>query len=239
LKSSTFENFIDGHWQCPVGNLYLCRGGDCGSCPFNRVARAGGVDVAAACAAAAVALGDWQRRGYAVRRAELARLPAWIDDQAPLQAPARHGPHETASRSIESTDAERVAAGLTDLVRGLPAHGSSRSGMVMRPSAHAVARLVIDADADILESCRRLLPLLYEGHSAVVLLLYQDARRLPVRLLTILALIAEHLPAGVLNVITGLGLEAGLALVRHPLAARAPRPMEPADPHRSAQIHAP
>lgn len=69
-------------------------------------------------------------------------------------------------------------------------------------------------------------------------LLYQDARRLPVRLLTILALIAEHLPAGVLNVITGLGLEAGLALVRHRLGARAPRPMEPADPRRSAQMHA-
>jgi len=235
LKSSTFENFIDGHWQCPVGNLYLCRGGDCATCPFGRVARAGGVDVAAACAAAAVALGDWQRRGYAVRRVELARLPGRIADQAP----ARQGPDETASRGVELTDAERVAAGLTDLVRGLPANGSSRPGMVVCPSAHAVARLVLDADADILESCRRLLPLLYEGHSAVVLLLYQDARRLPVRLLTILALIAEHLPAGVLNVITGLGLEAGLALVRHPLAARAPRPMEPADPHRSAQIHAP
>jgi acyl-CoA reductase-like NAD-dependent aldehyde dehydrogenase len=85
-----------------------------------------------------------------------------------------------------------------------------------------VLKLVRCADADPAATWEGMAPLLADGHVAVVLLLYCEARRLPVRLLARLGLIAAALPAGVLNLLTGLGLEAGLALARDPLSAWPP-----------------
>jgi hypothetical protein len=82
------------------------------------------------------------------------------------------------------------------------------------PVEPAVARLVWPAAAPERAVCRQLLPLLYEGRVVVVLLLYPDGRRLPVRLLQLLGIVGAALPAGVLNVLTGLGLEAGVALMQ-------------------------
>lgn len=74
------------------------------------------------------------------------------------------------------------------------------------------------AEAEIAAICRTIVPILLQGHPVVILLLYQSARSMPVRLLALLGLMASHLPPGVLNLLTGLGLEAGLALERSPRA---------------------
>ena len=84
-----------------------------------------------------------------------------------------------------------------------------------RPPAEtsAVIKVAFAADTEVEVMCWRVLPLLLRGHVLVVVLLYQDERRLSVRLPALMSLMAASLPPGVLNLVTGLGLEAGIALV--------------------------
>jgi aldehyde dehydrogenase len=210
-----FENYIDGAWRPPLARRYLTtapgtRGGS--------VARACARDVALACAAARGAAADWLRCGGAVRRAALGQLPARIAAQALALAVADAWDRALEPSALDLGRAEQTAADVRDLVRALrpPAHRERQ------PGVPGVARLVHPAETADGVVCRRLLPLLYEGRVAVVLLLYPDGPRLPVRLLQLLGIVGAALPAGVLNVLSGLGLEAGVALVQ-----RAPAPARP------------
>ena len=81
-----------------------------------------------------------------------------------------------------------------------------------------IYKLALPAEAEITAMCRTIVPLLLQGHPIVILLLYQSAGSMPVSHLALLGLMASHLPPGVFNLLTGLGLEVGLALVRSPRA---------------------
>jgi aldehyde dehydrogenase len=230
-----FENYIGGRWCRPAAGQYLAQRSAIGGGPGGSVARATADDIAAACTAAGQAAGDWARRGRAVRRAELGQVPARIAPQALALAMAQHWDQDwdqhwdqgASVRALDSPCAERQAALLRDIVRTLPSPPAGRQRPVSLGQAPEVARLACAADAAQAELLRTLLPLLYDGRTAVVLLLYQDARHLPVRLLQLLGIIAAAMPGGVLNVLTGLGLEAGVALMRERCDAVAPAPRPP------------
>lgn len=227
-ESFLFENYIGGRWCQPASGRYLQQAPDRG--PGGRVARADARDIADACAAAREAAPDWARCGRAVRRAELGQLPGRVAVQAGVwdgdsteqvtDDMARREGH--ASPQGPASVAASVAA-LRDLVRALPFR--SRSTPIGDPAdgADAPMTLVTLAEAPPLEVCRDLLRVLYDGRTLVALLLYRDARRLPVLLLQLLGILAAGLPAGVVNILTGLGLEAGVALVRERGAGGAPR----------------
>lgn len=221
-----FEHYIGGRWCRPAADRYLIQRAAADHRPGGSVARADGKDVAVACTAARQAAGDWSRRGRAVRRAELGQVPARIAAQSLPLALAQqwdqdwdqkwdhHGDQAASVPGLDLQCAERQAARLRDIVRSLPSPPQGRQRSPHLPQAPAVAKLAYAADLAPAELFRTLLPLLYDGRTALVLLLYRDPGHLPVRLLQLLGIVADAMPPGVLNVLTGLGLEAGVALIR-------------------------
>ncbi|WP_058556270.1 hypothetical protein [Thiohalocapsa sp. ML1] len=212
-----FENYIDGAWRRPAARRWLTTAPGSGA-GGGSVARACARDVALACAAARGAAADWLRCGSAVRRAVLGQLPACIAEQAPTLVMARACDRAMDTEPPDPGWAADMALAVRDVVRGLRAGAAA----LVEP---AVARRVWPAAAPERAVCRQLLPLLYEGRVVVVLLLYPDGRRLPVRLLQLLGIVGAALPAGVLNVLTGLGLEAGVALVERASASARTGPL--------------
>jgi len=227
LPPFMFENFIAGRWAPPVGGRWLSLAAP-GSGRAGRVARAEATDVAHAAAAAAAALRPWRRLGADGRAAALAEVPRAVALHTPVLTfaeawdrtePPPRCPGPAVGRGGVNPAHPRAAT--ADAAPGCPVLRPPPADQAV-PRAPAVLRLARCADADPDTAWECLAPLLGDGHVAVVLLLYCEARRLPVRLLTRLGLAAAALPAGVLNLLTGLGLEAGLALATDPLTAWPP-----------------
>lgn len=76
-----------------------------------------------------------------------------------------------------------------------------------------VVKVILPSNVDYGNAARRMAPLLATGHCLVVCLLLNRPDRPAAGLLQFLTLVAERLPAGVLNVISGTATEAGGALV--------------------------
>lgn len=216
-----FEHYIGGRWCPPVAGRYLRRRSATEYGLGGSVARAAAEDIAAACAAAQQAGGDWARCGRAVRRAELGRVPARITAEADALAMAERWDQGDSALDLDLQCAERQAALLRDIIRILPSPPVGRQKSASLPQTLAAAKLAGAADTAPVELFRALLPLLYEGRTLVVLLLYRNTGHLPVRLLQLLGIVAASLPPGVLNVLTGLGAEAGVALMWQHFSTRA------------------
>lgn len=230
-----FANYVDGRWRRPSSGRYLSRAATARCGPGGSVARSDARDVALAHGSALRAAGDWVRRGQAVRRAELAQLPGRIGAEAPALAMAEAWDACLPASDLDLGHAERRAADLRDLVRALPPVPVGRKRPPATSASPAAALLAHSADRPPPDIYRRLLPMLHDGRTAVVLLLYTDARRLPVGLLQQLGVMAAALPTGVLNIVTGLGLEAGVALVRQRCAPTSPAAIEVARPKVRSQ----
>ncbi|NBC47581.1 MAG: aldehyde dehydrogenase family protein [Gammaproteobacteria bacterium] len=224
-----FEHYIDGGWCPPAAGRYLTQGSETGGGLGGSVARATAEDIVAACAAAQLASADWVRRGRAVRRAELGQIPARIAAQAVMLAMAEHWDQNwdqgDSAPGLELQCAERQASLVRDIVRTLPSPPVGRQRPASPSQSPAVVKLACAADAAPSELFQTLLPLLYDGRTLVVLLLYRNAEHLPVRLLQLLGIVAAAAPSGVLNVLTGLGAEAGVALMRQHFTGIEPAPV--------------
>ncbi|MBK1707262.1 hypothetical protein CKO40_22695 [Halochromatium glycolicum] len=215
-----FEHYIGGRWCPPVAGRYLRPRSATEHGLGGSVARAAAEDIAAACTAAQQAGSDWARCGRAVRRAELGQVPARITAEADALAMAERWNQGDSALDFELRCAERQAALLRDIVRILPSPPVGRQQLESPPPVSA-AKLACAADTAPVELFQALLPLLYEGRTLVVLLLYRNTGHLPVRLLQLLGIVAASLPPGVLNVLSGLGAEAGVALMWQHFSTRA------------------
>lgn len=88
------------------------------------------------------------------------------------------------------------------LVTSQHSHDVSADERRVELAESLVVRQSMMADTQTEVMCERVVPSLVAGHTLVLVLLYQEARHLPVRLLALTGALAETLPSGVLNVVT-------------------------------------
>lgn len=81
---------------------------------------------------------------------------------------------------------------------------------------HTFAKQIIPATASSGHVIWRITSALLHGHSSIICLLYRGHQSLNPRNYELLTFIARYLPNGVLNIVNGLALEAGVALMNHP-----------------------
>jgi len=215
-----YDNFVGGRWLAPAGDRYLAIPPGNPGVRGCRVARSCAADVERALNAAQGARAAWSLLQPEARAAYLRRTPDRASDHGVSLALADACDRGVAAHRVDWRRINGVVASLTAPLSRLLATFEDGDDRLASIGTASVLRLAFVAGTEVEAMCERVVPLLLHGDVVVAALLYDDARRLPVRLLALMGLLACGLPPGVLNVVTGLGLEAGVALVAGPQARR-------------------
>lgn len=214
------HHFIGGAWTRPAAGRKMETFDPGSAKAFHEVAAGDAEDVDRAVEAARDALGgDWSAMRPAARGAVLARAAALIRQAAERLALAEcldsGKPLQEAEGDVEG------AARCFDYYAGLPDKFEGRT-IPLGPDHLAytswepvgVSAQIIPWNYPISTLARGVAPALAAGCTVVV----KPAEQTPLTALMVAELLAQAgLPAGVLNVVTGTGIEAGAALVAHPL----------------------
>jgi acyl-CoA reductase-like NAD-dependent aldehyde dehydrogenase len=213
------ENFVDGRRVAPAFGAWLDKLRPSDGTQLCRVARSGAADVADAVAAARAAQPEWAER-TPVERGEILRefalrLRDRREEASALVAAETGKPLELA---LGETDAA-VEMGLFVAGEGRRFYGRTttasmrhRTVLTLRQPL-GVAGLIMSFNTPLPNVAWKAFPAVLCGNAAVV----KPSEHTPASASFFVELAHEWgLPPGVLNVVHGLGTEAGAALVEHP-----------------------
>ncbi len=212
--------WIGGEWSAAVGGATFATYNPSTGAVLTEVAAAGAHDVDRAVAAARQAFADpaWARMdaadrgtilwriadGIAARADELARLET-LDNGKPLR--------EAQIDIATAVDAFRYYAGWASKLQGetIPVRGNVLNYTLREPLG--VVGAIIPWNFPLVMAAWKLAPAIACGNAVVL----KPAEQTPLTALELAAIAHEAgLPAGILNVVPGLGETAGAALVAHP-----------------------
>jgi betaine-aldehyde dehydrogenase len=215
----SLRNFIDGEQVDPVEGrtepiLNPATGEEIAQAPLS-----GAQDVARAVAAARRAFDGWAGATPAARSNALLRIAdsidAHADEIAELEA-LDAGKPLSAVREDEmpvAADQVRFFAGAARILEGTSAgeYMTGYTSMIRREPIGVVGQIA-PWNYPFMMAIWKIAPALAAGNTVVL----KPSETTPLSTLRLAELCAEHLPAGVLNVVTGHGDPAGQAIVTHP-----------------------
>ena len=212
------EMLIDGAWTGSSSGREIIVENPGNRTPIAKVPRGNAEDVDRAVKAATKAFESWSR----VVPRERGRILQKIADtvEARVEELARIIAEETGNAL--RTQARPEARGAADILRYFGGLASELKGETIPLGEHVlsytrrepigVVGAIIPWNAPVLLAALKIAPALSAGNTLVL----KAAEDAPLGVLWLAAICQEHLPKGVLNVLTGLGEEAGAALSVHP-----------------------
>ena len=210
---------VDGSWEPSADGRFIPVENPAKRQAIAEVPRAGAVDVDRAVRAAAKAFAAWKK----VAPRERGRLLMKIADAMEAQSEAIARLIATETGNALRTQSRPEAKGAADLFRYFGGLASELKGETVPLGEHVlsytrrepigVVGAVIPWNSPVVLGAMKVAMSLAAGNTLVL----KAAEDAPLGVLKMAELCAEHLPAGVLNVLTGYGEEAGAALVQHPL----------------------
>ena len=213
------QNFIANRWQAPAGGGVLPMVDPSDGAPFAAIARGSAADVAAAVHAAQAARdGAWGRLAPAEKGRLLGKLSRLILDRAEELALVEA---RDCGKPLKQARADVAACaryfefygGASDKLHGTTIPYPEGFTVLTWREPHGVTGHVIPWNYPLQIFGRSVGGALAAGNACVV----KPAEDACLALLRVAELAAEAgLPPGALNIVTGLGAEAGAALVEHP-----------------------
>lgn len=218
LDAAPRPMLIGGAWVGAQGGGTIAVENPANRQPIASVPRGQAADVEAAVAAALGAFPAWSRVPPRERGRALLRIADRMEAEA--EAIARQIAAETGNAL--RTQARPEARGLAEIFRYFGGLGSELKGETIPLGEHVlsytrrepigVVGAIIPWNAPVLLAALKIAPALCAGNTMVL----KAAEDAPLGVLLLAAICHEHLPPGVLNVITGTGPEAGEPLAKHP-----------------------
>ncbi|HVR50310.1 MAG TPA: aldehyde dehydrogenase family protein [Pseudorhodoferax sp.] len=213
-----YDHFIHGAWvPASDGRLLDIEDPSTGQV-IAQSARGTAADVQRAVASAEQGLAAWRALAPAERGRVLARIAAQVrshlDDLSALESLDTGKPTWVARAEVETCARYfEYFAGVADKQLGEVIPASAEHLMYAQREPYGVTAHIIPWNAPLTQAGRGAAPALCAGNAAVL----KPAEETPISTLEFARLAAlAGLPPGVLNVVTGLGQEAGAALVHHP-----------------------
>ncbi|QDF98361.1 aldehyde dehydrogenase [Azoarcus sp. DD4] len=209
-----YDNFIGGKWVAPVRGQYMDNITPITGKPFCQVARSTEEDISLALDAAHAAADKWGRTPPAERANVLCRIADRLEQNLELIAYAETVDNgkpirETMAADIPlAIDHFRYFAGCIRAQEGSLAELDETTVAYHFHEPLGVVGQIIPWNFPILMAAWKLAPALAAGNVVVL----KPAESTPVGILVIAELIADLLPEGVLNIVNGLGREAGVPL---------------------------
>ncbi len=209
-----YDNFIGGRWVAPVKGEYFDVVTPISGQVYTQAARSTAEDVELALDAAHAAAGAWGRTDAATRANLLLKIADRLEQNLELLAYAETVDNGKAIRETLNADIPlavdhfRYFAGC---VRAQEGGISEIDENTMAYHIHeplGVVGQIIPWNFPILMAAWKLAPALGAGNCVVL----KPAESTPISILVLAELIADLLPAGVLNIVNGYGREAGMPL---------------------------
>lgn len=211
---SRYENWIGGEWVAPVQGRYFENVSPVNGKVFCEVARSTAEDVELALDAAHRAAPDWGRTSVAERANVLNRIADRIEENLEMLAvgetwdngkPVR----ETLAADLPlAVDHFRYFAGVVRAQEGTLSQLDDDTVAYHFHEPLGVVGQIIPWNFPLLMATWKLAPALAAGNAVVL----KPAEQTPASIMLLVELIADLLPAGVLNVVNGFGVEAGKPL---------------------------
>jgi len=211
---SRYENFIGGHWVAPVKGEYADNVTPATGRPFTEVPRSTVEDVELALDAAHAAKTEWGELSTTERSRVLYRIADAIEEHTELLAVAESWDNgkpvrETLAADIPlAADHFRYFAGV---IRGETGSISEIDRDTVAYHFHeplGVVGQIIPFNFPLLMAAWKLAPALAAGNCSVI----KPASPTPWSILTLMELLEDIVPPGVINVVNGPGAEVGMAL---------------------------
>ena len=213
-----YEHWIGGEWVKPVKGQYFEDISPVNGKPFCEVARGTAEDIDAALDAAHRAAPAWGKTSATERAAVLNRIADVIDANTELLALAETWDNGKAIRETLNADIPLAADHFRYFAAAIRAQEGSFAEMDNGMTAYhyheplGVVGQIIPWNFPILMAVWKLAPALAAGNAIVL----KPAEQTPASILVLMELIGDILPAGVVNVVNGFGVEAGKPLASSP-----------------------
>jgi aldehyde dehydrogenase len=219
---SRYDNFIGGKWVAPVRGQYFDNISPVTGKPICQIARGTAEDIELALDAAHKAKDAWGRTSPAERSKVLNRIADVIEANLDVLAlvetldngkPIRETTHADLPLAV---DHFRYFAGCVRAQEGSICEIDHDTVAYHFHEPLGVVGQIIPWNFPILMAVWKLAPALAAGNCVVL----KPAEQTPMSIMALMELIADVLPAGVVNVVNGFGIEAGKPLATSPRIAK-------------------
>lgn len=219
---SQYENFIDGKWIAPVKGEYFDNISPVDGKVFTKIPRSSAEDIELALDAAHKAKASWNKSSATTRSNMLLKIADRLEANLELLAVAETWDNgkpvrETLAADIPlAIDHFRYFAGCIRAQEGGISEIDEDTIAYHFHEPLGVVGQIIPWNFPILMATWKLAPALAAGNCIVL----KPAEQTPASILVLVELIQDLLPAGVLNIVNGYGVEVGRPLATNPRIAK-------------------
>ncbi|EPZ7319467.1 acetaldehyde dehydrogenase ExaC [Vibrio mimicus] len=209
-----YQNYIGGQWVEPINGQYFMDTSPCTGENIAEVPRSDAADINLALDAANKAREAWGNTSVTERSNILLKIADRIEKNIEMLAVAETWENGKAVRETLAADIPlcvdhfRYFAGCIRAQEGTAAELDANTVAYHIKEPLGVVGQIIPWNFPLLMAAWKLAPALAAGNCVVL----KPAEQTPVTILLLMELIGDLLPAGVLNVVNGMGPEAGQAL---------------------------
>ncbi len=213
-----YENYIGGEWLAPTKGEYFENSSPVDGQSFTRIPRSTKEDIDKAVAAAWKAAATWNKASATTRSNILLKIADRMEANLAVLARAETWDNGKAIRETMAADLPlaidhfRYFAGVIRAEEGSMSEHDENTVCINVPEPLGVVGQIIPWNFPLLMATWKLAPALAAGNCVVL----KPAEQTPVGILILMELIEDLLPAGVLNIVNGFGVEAGKPLASHP-----------------------
>ncbi|MCC6288385.1 MAG: aldehyde dehydrogenase [Chitinophagaceae bacterium] len=209
-----YDHFIGGKWVKPDSGEYFDNISPIDGKVFTKAARGNAKDIEKAIDAAHKAFETWSKTAAAYRSNLLLKIAQIVEDNLEYLAIVETIDNGKAIRETRAADLPLVVdhfryfAGVIRSEEGTVSEHDDSTVSINLHEPIGVVGQIIPWNFPLLMAAWKIAPALAAGCTVVV----KPAEQTPTSIMCLLELIEEVLPAGVLNVVTGFGVEAGKPL---------------------------
>lgn len=213
-----YENFIGGKWVAPVKGEYFESISPVDGNAFTKVARSTEEDIELALDAAWEAAKTWNNSSATERSNMLLKIADRMEQNLEVLARAETWDNGKAIRETRAADLPlavdhfRYFAGVIRAEEGTVSELDSNTVSMNIQEPLGVVAQIIPWNFPLLMATWKLAPALAAGNCVVL----KPAEQTPVGIMVLMEMIEDILPAGVVNVVNGFGVEAGKPLASSP-----------------------
>lgn len=213
-----YDNFIGGKWVAPVKGQYFDNISPVDGNTFTQVARSTAEDIDLALDAAWAAAPSWNNSSAAERSNLLLKIADVMEQNLESLARAETWDNGKAIRETMAADLPlavdhfRYFAGVIRAEEGTVSELDANTISMNVKEPLGVVGQIIPWNFPLLMAAWKVAPALAAGNCVVL----KPAEQTPVGIMILMELIEGILPAGVLNVVNGFGVEAGKPLASSP-----------------------
>ena len=217
-----YGNYIDGKFVEPVKGEYFDNESPIDGKVFTKAARSSKEDIELALDAAHKAFGTWSKTAAAYRSNILLKIAQVIEENLEYLAVVESIDNGKAIRETRAADLPlcvdhfRYFAGVIRAEEGSVSEHDENTVCINLHEPLGVVGQIIPWNFPLLMATWKIAPALAAGCCVVV----KPAEQTPTSIMVLMELIGDILPPGVLNIVTGFGVEAGKPLASSPRVAK-------------------